>query len=112
MRDMPAAAFYVRFWALAVLGLVIVSCRSASQPSTRARHFPFHGIVVSLDPQAHTAHIRGDKVEGWMDAMTMDYPVPSPEDFTKLTAGQQVEATVDVQGTDYALSHVRESAAK
>jgi Cu/Ag efflux protein CusF len=38
--------------------------------------------------------VNGEKVEGWMDAMTMLYKVSNPEVLTKLKAGDQITAKV------------------
>ena len=59
------------------------------------------GEVMSLDPTAQTAHINASAIEGWMEAMAMDYPVKDKQEFQKLKVGDHVQAKVDVQGTDF-----------
>jgi Cu/Ag efflux protein CusF len=54
----------------------------------------FKGKVEKIDPNAKTMTVNGEKVEGWMDAMTMVY-VPDKEDvLKKVKAGDQITAKV------------------
>ena len=38
--------------------------------------------------------MNGEKVDGWMEAMTMDYKVDDPTVLEKVKAGDQIMATV------------------
>jgi Cu/Ag efflux protein CusF len=42
-----------------------------------------------------------------MEAMTMDYPVRSKEEFARLRVGDHISATVSVHGTDYELTNIK-----
>ncbi len=66
------------------------------------------GEVISLDPAAQTAHIRAGAIEGWMEAMAMDYPVKDKQEFQKLKVGDRIQAKVDVQGTDFWIASATE----
>ena len=70
------------------------------------------GEVVALDPAAHLATVKAGKIEGWMDAMTMEYPVKDPQEFSKLRVGDKIQGKVTVQGTDYWISSVNAEPAK
>ena len=59
------------------------------------------GEVLSLDSSAQTAHIKAGAIEGWMEAMAMDYPLKDKQEFQKLKVGDRIQAKVDVQGTDF-----------
>ncbi|HJT70829.1 MAG TPA: copper-binding protein [Terriglobales bacterium] len=48
----------------------------------------------------------GEKVAGWMDAMTMDYKVDNPAILEQVKAGDQIMATV-CQGDTTTLHKVR-----
>src|ERR1700676_453627 len=88
-----------------VLALLLAGCQrnSTSQP---AKEYQMQGEVVGLDPGAHLATVKAGKIEGWMDAMTMEYPVKDPQEFGKLKVGQSIQAKITVQGTDYWISSV------
>src|SRR5215472_3223185 len=83
-----------------------------SQPAPEAakeppKRYQLHGEVVRVDPQAKTATINGQKIEGWMDAMSMDYPVKDAQDLSTLHPNDCVDATVFVRGTDYWVGEVK-----
>ena len=65
------------------------------------------GEVVSLDPTSQTATVKSGKIEGWMDAMTMEYPVKPDSELAKLHAGDHIEAAVVVQGDKYYVTGVK-----
>ncbi len=54
-----------------VLALVIASLSLAQSPPKKS--YTFHGKVISVDKSAKTLNIDGEKVEGWMAAVTMNY---------------------------------------
>ena len=70
------------------------------------------GEVLSLDPAAQLATVKHDKIEGWMEAMTMEYPVKDPQEFGKLKVGANIQAKITVRGTDYWISSVNPEPAK
>lgn len=88
-----------------VFVLLLAGCQRnpAAQP---AKEYQMQGEVVSLDPTAHLATVKAGKIEGWMDAMTMEYPVKDPQEFGKLKVGANIQAKITVQGTDYWISSV------
>ena len=71
--------------------------------------YQMRGEVVRVDPSAQLATIKGEEIQGWMPAMTMEYPIKDKQEFQKLKAGEQIQAKVIVQGTDYWLANVSEA---
>ena len=69
------------------------------------------GEVVRVDPSAQLATIKGEEIQGWMPAMTMEYPIKDKQEFQKLKVGEQIQAKVLVQGTDYWLAAVNQASA-
>lgn len=59
------------------------------------------GEIVSMDAKSQTATVKHGKIEGWMEAMTMEYPVKDQQEFAKLKVGEKIQAKILVQGTDY-----------
>ena len=58
------------------------------------KSFTFHGKVESLDAASKSMTVNGDKVEGWMDAMSMKYAVDNADVFKTAKVGDAIEATV------------------
>ena len=60
--------------------------------SARNLDFNFHGKVEAVTDKGLT--VNGEKVEGWMDAMTMTYKVDKPDVLKMVKVGDQIMATV------------------
>jgi Cu/Ag efflux protein CusF len=58
------------------------------------KSFTFHGKVESIDAASKSMTVNGDKVEGWMDAMSMKYAVDNADVFKTVKIGDTIEATV------------------
>jgi Cu/Ag efflux protein CusF len=65
------------------------------------------GVVVKVDPAAKAATIDAEKIDGWMEPMTMDYPIADAASLQKLKPGSKITATVDVRDLDYSLSNIQ-----
>jgi Cu/Ag efflux protein CusF len=94
-----------------VSALLLAGCQR-NPPAQSAKEYQMQGEVVALDPAAHLATVKAGRIEGWMDAMTMEYPVKAPQEFGKLKVGANIHAKITVQGTDYWISSVNAEPAK
>lgn len=56
--------------------------------------YTFHGKIESLDASSKSMTVNGEKVEGWMGAMTMKYEVDNADVFKTAKTGDNIEATV------------------
>jgi protein SCO1/2 len=74
------------------------------QPKNR---YPLQGEITGLRAEDRIATVRHQKIEGWMEAMTMDFPVPSAAEFGKLKVGAKIRATVNVNDEGYWLTAVQ-----
>lgn len=54
------------------------------------------GVIVKVDPAGKSAGIDAEKIDDWMEAMTMDYPVHDPKVLEGLKPGDHITATVHV----------------
>ena len=77
------------------VGVMLVLCLSPvfAQQTAKKEH-PFRGKVEKVDSKTKTLTVNGEKVEGWMMAMTMTYGVDKPEILNKVKAGDQITAKV------------------
>ena len=70
--------------------MIAAACFAQSAPAKKS--FKFHGKVTAVSADGLT--VNGDKVEGWMDAMTMKYKVDDPKVLKQVKAGDEINATV------------------
>jgi hypothetical protein len=96
----------LRILVLLLLILSLAACRSASERGAQ-HHYPLTGKVVSLNAKEQTAAIDAAAIPHFMEAMTMDYPVPSKQEFSSLHVGDIITAIVDVGDDGYALSNIQ-----
>lgn len=96
---------------LALFSLAFLTCLACSQskPNT-SKQYPLTGKVVSIDAKDHTAAIDAAAIPDFMDAMKMDYPVPSDADLAALKVGENIKATVTVNSDgSYSLGNIHDA---
>ncbi|MFV0387525.1 MAG: SCO family protein [Pyrinomonadaceae bacterium] len=87
---------------LLVFGLFVVlaaaGCKQQSQQTTspNAKRYELRGKVVSVDKANKKATIDHEKVENYMEAMTMDFPIKDDFVFENLTPGSKIKADLVV----------------
>jgi Cu/Ag efflux protein CusF len=87
---------------------ILAGCSPGTQTAQAERHYALSGKVVALDPKSRTATVDASAIPNFMDAMTMDYPVKSKADFSKLHVGDRIKASVNVAGDGgYDLSNIQ-----
>ena len=69
-----------------------VSAAHAQQSGKKA--FTFHGKVEKVDAKDKTLTVNGEKVDGWMGAMTMVYGVDKDDVLKQVKSGDQITAKV------------------
>ena len=93
------------------LALLIGGC---AQPPTKPvestapeeRH-ELRGEVLNVDRQERTIRIKHEEIKGWMEAMTMDFPVQDHSDLDKVKPGDRITATVFVRDLDYHVGNIQ-----
>ena len=73
------------------------------QPKNR---YKIHGQILRLRAENRIAVIKHEKIEGWMEAMTMELPVPDAKAFAILKEGNWIRATVNVNDEYFWLTDV------
>ena len=66
---------------------------------------------MSLEPDGHIAKIRHQEIEGWMKAMTMEYPVKDPAEYARLHVGDCINAIVFVQDLKFWVGEIHQTPA-
>jgi Cu/Ag efflux protein CusF len=90
-----------------IIILTLSGCQQPSQPpasqppaaapaaqSQPPKEYPLVGEIVRVDRDAKRATIKHEKIEGYMAAMTMAYPIPEQADLDKIKEGDRITATV------------------
>ena len=67
-------------------------CVAQAAPGKKA--MMSHGKVEAVNDTAKTLKVNGEKVEGWMDAMTMTYKVDKQDVLKMVKVGDQIMANV------------------
>jgi protein SCO1/2 len=93
---------------LSLMAAILAGCSQAPAPKAAPTEYQATGEILGLDPAAQTAKINAGKIDGWMEAMTMDFPIKDKQEFDKLRVGETIRAKVFVQGTDYWLAGITE----
>ncbi len=81
---------------MAILGVLLCLLVSTMQAQPKGKKsYAFRGKVEKVDTVTKRLTVANEKVEGWMDAMTMAYSVDKADDVVKrVKAGDQITATV------------------
>jgi protein SCO1/2 len=70
------------------------------------QRYQIHGELLRLRPENRLAVVKHEKIEGWMEAMTMEFPVPDAAEFAKLKEGSWIRATVCVNDSYFWLTGI------
>jgi protein SCO1/2 len=98
------AVFTTALFLLVAVGFI--GC--ASNKSTAApQQYTLRGEVLRLDAANRIVTIRHEKIDGWMEAMTMDFPIQDGEALTKYEPGNHIQAVVNVQGLTFTIGNAR-----
>ena len=96
-----------KFLLAALLFAAVISC-TAERNTAPEKHYTLSGVVLGVNAKDQTANIQHGAIKGWMEGMTMDYPVRSKKELDQLHPGEHITATVNVKGTDYDLTDIHE----
>jgi Cu/Ag efflux protein CusF len=84
---------YVRFGL--VIGLAVTLLVAAGYGQQKGKkEYTFRGKVEKIDANAKTFVVNGQKVEGWMGAMTMSYQPDKADVLKNLKVGDEITAKV------------------
>lgn len=96
----------MRYFLFVILAAILLAgCQRAAAPpaaSANAKRYPFKGTVVSVDKAAKKATIKHEKIEGYMDAMTMEFAIHADWAWDKIAPGSGIsgELVVDPASPD------------
>jgi len=91
-----------------LLALFPAACRqSAKQETQNTRRFSLRGIVREVDSTRSQVTVEHEAIEGYMQGMTMDFPVKDdPQVLRLLRPGDRINATLVVEKDRYWLEKI------
>lgn len=90
---------YVIFFISAVFLFTACQKTETAPASAEAKRYPLKGKVVSVDKEKKKAKIDHGEIPGFMEAMTMDFPIREDWVWNDLTPGAEVHAELVVDST-------------
>jgi protein SCO1 len=96
--------FFTRANAIFILAIASVFYGCAKQP--QVKHYPLHGKVMSVDKLGHELIIDSDAIPGFMQAMTMGYPVADNAMLLKVNPGDEIKADLAVSDQHIAIDQL------
>jgi protein SCO1/2 len=87
---------------LLIVVVLLSSCQKATTNSASpdtAKRYALKGTVVSVNREKKTAKIDHEAVEGYMDAMTMEFPIHEDWVWDDLTPGSEIRAELVVDSS-------------
>ena len=76
-----------------------------SAAGTAIRTFTAHGVILEIKPDHTQVVIRHEAVVGYMDAMTMPFPVKDPSALAGLQRGDKIDFQLHVAETESWVDH-------
>ena len=70
------------------------------------KRYQLRGVVLRLRERARVAVVKHENIVGWMEPMTMEFPVPDAAEFAKLKERATIRATVCVNDLYYWLTDI------
>ena len=89
--------------AIVILLLTTASCR---KDTSNQKHYDLTGKVVTVEREKHLVTVAHEEVKGYMPAMTMPFRLRADWAFDVLKQGDQISATLVVDGTEYWLENI------
>ena len=88
--------------------MLLLAPLAACTPPKTVKFYSLRGTVKALQPADRIALIHHETIPGFMESMTMEFPIKDPAEFAKLAVGQRIRATVcqQSQGLDFWLQGI------
>ena len=91
------------------LALLMAGCSASKteDAAASAKQYQLRGEVMSLDPGGHVATIKHEEIRGFHGRYDDGISVKDPAEFSKLTVGEPITATVYVSGDDMWVGNIQ-----
>ncbi|MCA1589622.1 MAG: SCO family protein, partial [Acidobacteria bacterium] len=92
----------MRYFFFVFISVLFISACDKAEPqraSDAVKRYPLKGKIVSVDKQKKTAVVEHDEVPGFMEPMTMNFPIREDWVWNDLTPGSDIRAELVVDST-------------
>ena len=89
-----------------VVLLAMLSLSGCRRDTSNAKRYEFKGHVMSVEKDKHLVTVSHEEIKGFMDAMTMPFMVRDDWVFDQAAPGDEITATLVVDGTESWLENV------
>lgn len=99
---------YILFILFAVILSAAAGCQKTAPPQTASPHakrYPLEGKVIAVDKAKKKATIAHEEIKGYMDAMTMDFPIRDEDVLNTLSKDAEIRAELIVDKDGYWLDN-------
>jgi len=86
---------------LVMMALAIAACSTApaDEPKANAKRYDLKGKVISVDKAGKRAKIEHEEIPGFMEKMTMDFPIKEDWVWEELAPGAEIRAELVVDSS-------------
>lgn len=91
--------YFLLILILALITFTACQKQESKAPSAAEKRYPFVGKVVSVDKPNKKAKIDHESIPGFMEAMTMDFPIHQDWVWEDLAPGAEIRAELVVDST-------------
>jgi len=95
-----------KLFVLITLSLVIFWSNSCRRNSANEKRFELKGKVVAVEPDKHLVTVSHEDIKDYMPGMTMPFTLPNEADLQILVSGDDISATLVVDGSQSWLEDV------
>ena len=88
-----------KLFILISLSLLIFWSSSCKRNSANEKRFDLKGKVVAVEPDKHLVTVSHEEIKGYMPGMTMPFSLPNEADLQILASGDDISATLVVDGS-------------
>ena len=91
---------------LVILAILFPNIRGITMAQSGAS-YEGRGSIVSMDAKGKKVTLKHEEIKGLMPAMTMEFPVRSPELLDGVRQGDRVRFTLRPQGSDFVVEKIQ-----
>lgn len=89
-----------------IISLLILGVTACRKDTSNQKRYDLKGKVLTIEKDKHLVTVAHEEIKGYMPAMTMPFTLRDDWAFEVLTSGDQITATLVVDGTDFWLEDI------